>query len=243
MSLLVPGKGGHLMKSTKRLLLTVCLAMLFVGYMVALARAAEGRALLVCTPEKCVSSWTRASDSGLVAEIVGDFQVDYKEFTISGVRGQFSQPPQDKSKATTRLRAVVTEAPRLAQSGTDAFELTAGDQIEIDLEDEHINATGGIRIHSKETLITAEQLVGGQPPQMRPLIEQACKDMEGRIAALVQEWLTKASPEDRLMLIEGNVKAVDPSFTFSGQKLVANISSEAYLFIGPHTMEMNIDEE
>lgn len=231
------------MQSTKRLWRAVCVVVLLMGFIVVPVLAAEDRALLVCTPEKCVSSWVRTSDSGLVAEIVGDFKVDYKEYTVSGTRGQFFQPPQDKSKATTRLRAVVTEAARLAQSGTDAFELTAGQQIEIDLEDENIKATGGIRINSKETVITAEQLQGGPPPLMRPLIEKSCENMEGRILTLVQEWLAGAGADDRLMLIEGNVKAVDPSFTFNGQKLVANLSSEAYLFLGPHSMEMHLEEK
>jgi hypothetical protein len=234
----------HSMQSTRRILSAVCLlALIAIGCLAASVSAQESRALLVCTPDRCISSWTRTSDGGLTAEIIGDFRVDYKEYTISGKEGHFSQPPQDKSQATTRLRAVVTLDPRLAQAGDDGFELTAGDRIEIDLDDEQISADGGIRINAKETLITAEQLVGGPLSHMRPLIERICQTMEERLVLLVQEWLDGADSSDRLMLIEGDVNAVDASFTFSGQQLVANMTSESYLFIGPHTMEMKVEEE
>lgn len=226
-----------------RRLLTVLFSGIYLVVTAVSGLAAEGRAVLVCTPEKCVSSWAKASDGGLVANIIGAFQVDYKEYTISGSRGQFSQPPQDKTKATTRLRAVVTESPRLSQSGPDSFEMTAGKQIDIDLEDESITATGGVRITTKETVITAGQLVGGPLAHMQSVIEQAVAELDRDFATLVQLWLAETNAEDRLMLIEGEVKASDPSFTFNGQRLVANISTESYLFIGPHVMELNITEE
>ena len=231
------------MRPIRRLLPGCLLALIAVSYMAASVSAKEDRALLVCTPDKCVSSWTRTSDGGLSAENIGDFRVDYKEYTISGKQGLFSQPPQDKSQSTTKLRAVVTVDPRLAQSGDDAFELTAGDRIEIDLDDEQITATGGIRINAKDTLITAQQLVGGPLENMRPIIERICEAMQERIVLLVRQWLDGADTSDRLMLIEGDVNAVDPGFTFRGQQLVANLTSESYLFIGPHTMEMNVEEE
>lgn len=190
-----------------------------------------------------VSSYLKLADGGYVYKVEGSLDVTYKDYVVTGAKGEFYRPPEGNKNATTRSRVVITKNAHVAKTGTDAFELTAQQLVDMDLQSESIIARGGVEIKSGSTVINAQQLDGGSLASMRAQIEKAAGDLGTQYAAIVAEWLGKAGAQDRVMLLTGDVKATDPEFTFSGNKLVVNTTQEIYLFLGPHVVEMNIKEE
>jgi hypothetical protein len=189
-----------------------------------------------------VSSYLMLSDGGNVLKHDGKFSVTYKDFVATGLLGEFYRPPEKKTNATTRSRVVITKDARVSKAGTDAFELTAQKLIDMDLDSEAILAKGNVQITAKSTSITADQLDAGDTTRIRPLIEKTASELGSQYAVMVSEWLSKAEPKDQLMLLDGNVKATDPQFVFTGRKLALNVTKEIYLFLGPHEIEMNLGD-
>lgn len=188
------------------------------------------------------SSMLKLSDGGNAVKVDGSFTVRYKDFVVNGSKGEFQKPPEGKQNATTRLRVIITKDARVTSSGPDAFELTAQKLVDMDLERESIVAQGSVQIKSKKTVITANQLDSADNSTMQSRVTKIATELGAQYTTLAMEWLEKADPKDRLMLLEGDVKATDPEFAFSGQKLVVNITKEVYLFLGPHELEINVAE-
>ncbi|MGI6541723.1 MAG: hypothetical protein ACOX44_01480 [Limnochordia bacterium] len=189
-----------------------------------------------------VSSYLSLSDGGNVLKHDGNFTVTYKDYIVTGQLGEFYRAPANKEGATTRDRVVITKGGRVVQSGDDALEIKALDLIDMDLATEGILAKGQVEIITKNTVITAEYMESGDLERIRPLVEEAVKNLDSRYFDMVEEWLGKADSSDRLLLLDGNVAAKDPQFVFTGQKLIVNATKEVYLFLGPHTIELDIED-
>jgi hypothetical protein len=189
-----------------------------------------------------VSSYLSLSDGGNVLKHDGHFTVTYKTYVVTGQLGEFYRAPANKEGATTRDRVVITKGGKVVQSGDDALEIKAYDLIDMDLSTEGILAKGQVEIISKNSVINADYMESGDLARIRPLVEEAAKDLDERYLSMVNEWLDKAEASDRLLLLDGNVSAKDPQFVFSGQKLIVNATKEVYLFLGPHTIELDVED-
>lgn len=157
---------------------------------------------------------------------------------IVHVLGRSQIQHKDRTIVTDELRydeensfAVMDGDVELVDEGEDGLNLTA-DHLELDLDTEGAFARGNVNFKRKDSRGVADVLRHGEFTALREDIERA---IEGRPASTLERILSVLQtflPEDKVLLLEGDVDLVDGERQFRSELVVINTRDDALVSVG-----------
>ena len=146
------------------------------------------------------------------------FRATSREFSLSSPYGVY-----DESTEMMTASAIEGERAVLVKSGENAFEVSAADAIAIHFENETLSATGDVIFRSDELDAWADELYVDR----RSALEERIMGLVARIrgqetAELVQAFLAKIAPDDRLILLSGSVRLEREDSTMESSWMLVN---------------------
>ncbi|OUM99421.1 MAG: hypothetical protein BAA04_08890 [Firmicutes bacterium ZCTH02-B6] len=156
-----------------------------------------------------------------VVRVLGRSQVQHRQRTAWSNELEYDEGAS---------RAVLRGDVELVDQGDDPLNLNA-DYVELDLDTDAAVARGSVRFVRQEARGRAEQLHYGDYAQLIPVIETELAARRTNAAA-VQAVLGEFLPDDRLLVLIGNVDMQDGDRAFTAEFVVINTRNEALLSVG-----------
>lgn len=164
----------------------------------------------------------RKTDGRDIVHVLGRAVIRHKERTV-----ETDELVYDEESSY----AIMDGDVRLTDTGEDGLNLTA-DHLELDLNSEAALARGDVRFVRKESRGAADVLRHGEYESLQAEIDAA---LAGRPAATVERVravLQTFLPDDKVLLLEGNVDLVDGDREFRSELVVINTRDDALVSVG-----------
>lgn len=164
----------------------------------------------------------RKTDDGDVVHVQGRALIRHKERTVETDELVYDEQ---------RSYAVMDGDVQLTDTGEDGLNLTA-DHLELDLNTEAAFARGNVRFARKDSRGTADVLRHAEYATMADEIDAALAERPASTVARVRTVLDTFLPDDKVLLLEGNVDLVDGEREFRSELVVINTRDDALVSIG-----------
>lgn len=152
-----------------------------------------------------------------------DFVARSRDFTLSSPRGRYNE-------ATALMTASGRPDARasLAKAGESPFSVSAETEISINFDDETLAAHGEVVFLSDEIDARSDDLVVDRRERLESRIaELKASVAEVETLELIDSFLAKVGPGDRLILLSGNVRIVREDSTLESAWVLVNESDQS----------------
>lgn len=164
----------------------------------------------------------RKGDDGDVVHVLGRAVIRHKERTVETDELVYDED---------RSYAVMDGDVQLTDTGEDGLNLTA-DHLELDLNTEAAYARGNVRFERKDSRGIADALRHAEYASMADEIAAALAGRPASTVARVQSVLDTFLPDDKVLLLQGNVDLVDGEREFRSELVVINTRDDALVSVG-----------
>src|SRR5690606_3357383 len=141
--------------------------------------------------------------------------------------------PSGEYSEASELMAATGDSKRpavLTKGGDDAFRVSAERQLTIAFGDETLSAKGNVTFRSDDLDARSDELIVDRFEALQARIDELTAAIsQEQTLSLVRQFLTKITPEDRLILLTGNVRVVREDSTLESAWMLVNESDQSEL--------------